>query len=154
MTQLRDFWKWCLSRGNIITLAEMPTFPEIKFELGYRKIITWELQESVLNKLKDISFHINEKIFFGVDMLCTYTALRPEDLRRLKEDSLDDSGWLTICNPTKLKNKFKYVRLHPDHIEEWKTLHKKYPALPAAYFFRHDKGCKANELFGINYLYK
>lgn len=157
MTQLRDFWKWCLARGNIITLAEMPAFPEIKYELGYRKIITWEVQETVLNKLKEISYHINEKIWLAVDMLCTYTALRPDDLRRVTEESLDDYGWLTIYNPTKLKNKFKYIRLHKDHVDEWRSLQNEYPALTGVPFFRHMpgiSGCTANEKFGDKYLYK
>lgn len=96
-----------MARGNIITLAEMPTFPEIGYTLGYRKITTWEVQASVLDKLKEIS---TPKVHLAIGMLCTYTALRPEDIRRITEGSLDDNGWLTITKPTKLKNKFKYKK--------------------------------------------
>jgi hypothetical protein len=157
MTQLRDFWKWCLARGNIITLAEMPTFPEIEFQLGYRKITDWETQEKVITKIKEISYGINPKIWLGIDMLATYTALRPDDLRRVFESSLDKNGWLTIHNPTKRKNKFKTIKLHNDHVNEWRSLQSKYPALPNIPFFRHVtgiSGCTANEIFGDKYLYK
>jgi len=157
MTQLRNFWNWCLKRGNIITLAEMPSFPDIDYELGYRKITDWETQELVLGKVKEISYHINPKIWLGIDMLATYTALRPDDLRRIKESSLDDNGFLVIHNPTKLKNKFKTLRIHEDHINEWKTLQNKYPALPEMPFFRHIKGiggATPNSVFGDKYFYK
>jgi hypothetical protein len=157
MTQLRDFWKWCLKRGNIITLAEMPTFPDIHYELGYRNITDWETQEKVIYKVRELTYNINPKIWLGIDMLSTYTALRPDDLRRMTEGSLDDNGFLIIYNPTKLKNKFKTIRLHPEHVQEWRECQTKYPALPSAYFFRHTKGisgCTENEQFGNKYLYK
>jgi hypothetical protein len=156
-TQLHNFWFWCLARGNIITLAEMPTFPKIDYELGYRKITTWEIQESVIAKVKEISYHINPKIWFGIDMLANYTSLRPDDLRRISEGSLDNNGWLTIHNPTKKKNKFKYIKLHPDHVEEWRNIQLKYPAMSGVPFFRHISGIggsRPNEIFGDKYLYK
>ncbi len=157
MTQLRDFWKWCLKRGNIITLAEMPSFPEITYTLGYRKITDWETQEKVISKVRELTYHINPKIWLGIDMLATYTALRPDDLRRISEGSLDGNGWLVIHNPTKKKNKFKTIRLHENHVEEWRYLQSKYPAIPSMPFFRHVpgiSGCKADKPFGEKYLYK
>lgn len=156
MTQLRDFWKWCLRRG-VINLAEMPIFPEIKYELGRRKITDWETQEKVLAKVKEVTYEMNPKIWLAIDMLATYTALRPGDLRRVYENSLDEHGILTIHNPTKLKNKFKTVRLCSDHINEWRSIQKKYPAMPNVLFFRHVSGfsgIKAGEGFGINILTK
>ena len=146
---LRDFWKWCLSRG-VITMAEMPVFPKIDYKLGYRKIITWEVQTSVLEKVKEISVR-NPKIFLAVDMLATYTKLRPEDMRRITEGNLDNNGWLTIHKPTKLKNKFKYLHLHPDHVTAWRTLQKQYPGLPEAPFFRD---AKTGKVIGKNNLSK
>ena len=153
-SQLHDFWKWCLGRGNVITLAEFPQFPKIEYTLGYRKITDWETQEKVISKVKELSHHINPKIWLGIDILATYTALRPDDLRRIKESSLDPSGLLIIHDPTKLKNKFKTVRLLEDHIKEWRSLQREYPALPEIPFFRHIKGvggAKPNSIFGEKY---
>lgn len=157
MTYLRNFWKWCLKRGNIITLAEMPMFPEINYELGYRKITDWDTQEKVIEKIRELTYDFNPKIWLGIDMLATYTALRPDDLRRITEDSLDENGFLIIHIPTKLKNKFKVIQLHEDHLNEWKALQDKYPALPDMPFFRHVKGnggAKPNSLFGKDYFYR
>ncbi len=155
-SQLHDFWMWCLER-DVITLAEMPRFPKISYDLGYRNITDLETQQAVINKVKEISYHINLKIWLAIDMLATYTALRPDDLRRVSESSLDANGWLTIHNPTKKKNKFKTIRLHPDHVATWHECQAMYPALPGAYFFRHTagiSGCTENERFGDKYLYK
>lgn len=156
-SQLHDFWQWCLKRGNIIALHEMPMFPEIDFELGRRKLTDWETQEKVIAKVKEMSEHINPKIWFGIDMLATYTALRPDDLRRVSESSLDNTGLLIIHNPTKRKNKFKTIRLAKDHTTMWRQLQKQFPAMPDMPFFRHTTGInrvKADTPFGEKYFYK
>ena len=154
MTQLRDFWTWCLKRGNIITLSEMPTFPEINFELGRRKITNWTTQAQIIAKIKEISYEINPKIYLGVDMLAAYTALRPDDLRRVTESSLDANGWMVIHNPTKRKNKFKTIQLFKEHVALWREIQRQYPAMPDVPFFRHVggiPGCAPGEIFGPKY---
>lgn len=157
MTQLRDFWQWCLKRGNIIALHEMPMFPAIDFELGRRKLTDWDTQEMIIATIRELSEHINPKIWFGIDMLATYTALRPDDLRRLYESSLDAHGILIIHNPTKRRHKFKTIRLAEDHVNMWRHLQQQYPAMPDMPFFRHTTGInrvKADTPFGEKYLYK
>ena len=121
VSQLHDFFMWVRQR-DVITLAQFPVFPTIDFELGRRKITDWATQEIILEKIREISAHINEKIWLGCDMLANYTALRPDDLRRVQENSLDDHGFLTIHYPTKRKNKFKVVQLVQDHVDEWRRL--------------------------------
>lgn len=153
--QLHNFWQWCYDRG-IIALEEMPKFPKIDYELGYRKITNWEIQEKVINKVREL-YAFNPKIGLAIDMLSTYTALRPDDLRRVKESSLDDNGYLIIHNPTKRKNKFKTIRLHSDHVTEWCDLQKRFPGLTDAPFFRHVTNitrAKQGIVFGANYLSK
>jgi hypothetical protein len=135
----------------------MPAFPEIDYELGRRKLTDWETQEQIITKVKEISEHVNPKIWFGIDMLATYTALRPDDLRRVYENSLDRSGILIIHNPTKKKNKFKTIRLIEDHAKLWAQLQKQFPAMPDMPFFRHTTGInrvQADTPFGDKYLYK
>lgn len=135
-SQLHDFWTWVLSRGDVITLAEFPAFPVIKYELKYRKIISWEVQENVLQKVKEQTYHINPKVHLACDLLAHYTALRPDDLRRIRECDFDGE-WIHLVNPTKLKNKAKHIRLHPDHCAEWDKIRKLFPAMPDMPFFRH-----------------
>ena len=94
-------------------------------------------------------------------MLCSYTKLRPGDLRNLKESDIDiEFGVMTIWRPTKTKKmkKPKVIRerLLDYHLEEIKQLKQKYPASPATLFFRHNEKSQAEiDLpFGINFLYK
>ncbi len=156
-SQLHDFWNWCCHTRRAVTLAEFPVFPKIDFELGYRKITTWEIQEKVIAKVKDLTYSTNPKIWLAIDMLATYTALRPDDLLRVNEEDLTDTGWLIIRNPTKIKNKTKKIRLHPDHINEWRKIAEIYPGLPETPFFRHTvtiRRSKQGMVFGKNYLSK
>lgn len=148
LSQLHDFFNWLRQRGVI---QDIPIFPKIDYELGRRKITDWETQALVLETLREMSWHVSEKIWLGCDMLSAYTALRPDDLRRVFEDSLDENGFLTIHNPTKRKNKFKVIRLLPEHVDEWRRLQNLYPAVPTMPFFRHKPhGREANLLFGKN----
>lgn len=155
-SQLHDFWMWCLRR-KVVSLAEMPVFPTIDYELGWRSVTTWENQELVLEKIKERTYTTNPKIWLAVDMLATYTELRPDDIRRITEGNFHESGYITIHNPTKKKNKFKMIKLHPDHIEEWKLIRDKFPGLPEAPFFRHVTTVanrRAGTKWGIHYLKK
>lgn len=54
-SQLHDFWVWCRKR-RAITMAEFPEFPEIKYELGYRKITDWKTQGDVIDKVRELAF--------------------------------------------------------------------------------------------------
>ncbi len=152
-SQLHDFWVFCRKK-RALTWADFPEFPVIDYDLGYRKVTTWKNQEIVLNKIKERTYHINPKVWFAADLLALYTELRPEDIRRIREgDLLDDH--LMIYNPTKKKNKLKVIKLHPEHIAEWKAIAEKYPALPDAYFFRHITRIAnryAGTRWGVNYL--
>ena len=76
-------------------------------------------------------------------------------IRRVTEE-LDENGWLTVYNPTKRKNKFKYIRLHEDHIVMWEELQRQFPALPETPFFRHHGRVRGTTqtgiIFGEHYL--
>jgi len=47
---LHDFWNW-LRKRKVITIQNMPEFPETPFELGYRKTISKEEQEKILREV-------------------------------------------------------------------------------------------------------
>jgi hypothetical protein len=73
---LQDFWTW-LRKRKLLRLEQIPEFPEVKFELGFRTTITKTKQEEILDKIREMSFHINPKIWLGIKWLCTYIAIRP-----------------------------------------------------------------------------
>jgi integrase len=91
---LHDFWVW-LRKRRLIRPDQMPEFPETKFELGFRTTIDKETQESVLQKVYAMTFHINPKIWLGIKWLSTYIAIRPGELVKIKEKHIDTgNGYL------------------------------------------------------------
>lgn len=154
-SQLHDFWSWLLRRG-VINPSQMPLFPEIKYDLGFRKILDWETQQAVMDEVYRIA--LNPKVGFGIELLATYVALRPGDLLKIKEGDINlKDNEIIIHDPTKSKMKFKPILLTEDHTERFRELKEMYPGFPALPFFRHIpgiSGCRADRPFGKKYLYK
>ncbi|MFH1152802.1 MAG: hypothetical protein V1793_03205 [Pseudomonadota bacterium] len=153
-SRVSDFWKWILRRG-IINMAQMPLFPKIEFELGYRKITDMETQEAIIREIKTMTYHVNPKIWLGIDLLSTYVNIRPGDLLKLREGDIDlDHGELVFLYPTKRKNRLKKTRLLDHHIQILTEIKRQFPALPDVKFFRHHGGVqsvKPGEPFGPKY---
>ncbi|MBC2716454.1 MAG: hypothetical protein HF978_14210 [Desulfobacteraceae bacterium] len=151
---LNDFFTWLKKRENI----PVPEMPDCNFELGWRKYTDLETQSLILDQIKRLTYHVNKKIWFGVELLASYPELRPDDLRRIAEaDFNPEFSTITIHTPTKKKNKFKVIKLIPEHAVTWKSLKNERSGLPNMPFFRHVdgiKGCKAESIFGEKYLYK
>jgi len=160
-SHLSSFWKWCLEQDDIITLAEMPHFKKIKYRLGWRKITTWEIQTRVIERVKELTYHFNPKIWFGIELLATYAELRPFDLLKIREGDYY-RGFVTVFDPTKSENKGSCViltiKLLPEHAEEWERISEMYPTLnEEMLFFRHPGGrggTNANTPFGDKYFLK
>ncbi len=157
-SQLHDFWTWCRKR-KIISLAEFPEFPEIEYKLGYRKVTTWEIQEKVIDRVKEISYERNPKIWLGIEMLATHTEIRPGDLLKIREGDYQ-RGYVTIFDPTKSQAKggiWKTIRLLPEHTEAWENIRGMYPCLNDEMpFFRHHggiAGLAVNQPFSDKYFY-
>jgi len=149
---LHTFWTW-LKKRQVITSQHFPNFPEIKYQLGFRKIIDKETQKSIIDEVKRISFHINPKIWLGIKWLATYIAIRPGELIKLRERDIDYRLGYFIVLHTK-EGKEKLVPM----LEEDKELLRSLPTgLPELSFFRHPggiSGCRLGEPFGPRYLYK
>ena len=155
---LHDFFTRYLVEEDIIKRSQIPEFPQVSFELGYRKITDWDTQNEIMSELYRLTWDLNPKIYVAVDLLRTYTTLRPGDLLRLTEADVDvKNGILMVWRPTKRKNKRKTVRLVPDHIEMLSEIKDRFKALPSMPFFRHHTGLSgvaAGQPFGNKYLYK
>jgi len=154
-SNLSDFWKWLVRRG-VINQAQMPLFPHISFDLGYRKVTDWETQSKIIAEIERISK--NPKVAFGVELLAMYPALRPGDLLKIKEENIDlKHSEIVIHDPTKRKNQFKQILLIPEHVEKFEQLKKQYPGFPKLVFFRHVpgvQGTKPDQPFGEKMFYK
>ena len=154
-SNLHDFWNWLLRRA-VINTNQMPVFPKIPYELGYRNIIDWKTQQTIIDEVYRIAK--NPKVGFGIELLSTYPALRPGDLLKIKESDIDlNHGEIIIHNPTKSKNKFKQILLLSEHVKRFKFFKEHYTGFPSLPFFRHIpgiSGAKANKLFGHKQFYK
>ncbi len=132
---LHTFWTW-LRKRRVITLAQFPEFPEVKYNLGFRKIIDKATQEEIIEEVKRISYHRNPKIWLGVKWLATYISIRPGELLKMTERDIDTRLGYFIVLHTK-EGKEKLVPM----IEEDKEIINAMPAgLPQLPFFRHVRG--------------
>jgi integrase len=146
---LHSFFMWLKKREKI----PMPDFPEVSFELGWRKIIDKKTQESIIDEVYRIAYYINPKIWLGIKWLSTYISIRPGELLNLKEENVDIRlGYFIIPHPKEKRPKL--VPIIDEDIEIIKSMPR---GLPKLYFFRHLKsvaGVKAGDRFGEKYLYK
>jgi predicted nucleic acid-binding Zn ribbon protein len=145
---LHSFFTWlCLREKNI----SMPDMPVIKFECGWRNIVSLDTQQAILNEVRRISWDTNPKIWLGIKWLATYIAFRPNELRNLKESEINISGFFVVPKPKEKTPKL--IAMLPEDIE----LYNEYRGIPNLYFFRHVKGngnAKPGTQFGKDYLYK
>jgi len=145
MATLHAFWQW-LRRRRIIRLDQMPEFPEVKYELGWRNTISKDIQQQILAEIFRLTHDKNLKIYLGIRWLSIYISLRPGELRRIKEEDIDrENGYLLIKHPK--EKKAKVVPLLEEDIDLINSFPRGLPFLP---FFRH----KNSRPFGVNCFYK
>jgi len=82
-TTLHSFWEWLRMR-QVLRLDQIPQFPEISPELGWRKILPKHTQQKVLDEVYKLTASINIKIWLAIKFLCTYISIRPKELRNIK----------------------------------------------------------------------
>jgi integrase len=153
-TCLHQFFKWVARRERTV---EFPVFPEIEFELGWRRIVSIEIQQAIIDDVKQVSWDVNPKIWLGIKLLATYIKIRPGEMRSVRERDINlESGYIHIPNPKEgSKKRGKYAHLDPEDIELIKTFPRSLN--PDLYFFRHmsgRSGVKAGAQFGPKYLKK
>jgi len=149
---LHSFWTW-LRRRRILRPDQIPEFPTVSFELGFRKLISPETQEAVLEEIHRISYHINPKVWLGVKWCMTYPNTRPGEFISILEEHINlDTGTILIPHPKEKKSK-----LIPLIHEDWDLLRTMPRGFPKHRFFRHAagiSGVKAGKPFGEKYFYK
>jgi integrase len=153
-TTLHTFFAWVVKRNRRAKVRiEMPEFPDIKFELGWRKTVDKATQQEIIEEVKRISYDINPKIWLGVLWLSTYVNVRPIELIHVKEKDINlEYGIMNIRHNKEQKPKMAY--LLDEDVELLKSMPRGFPEL---YFFRHGKrkgvALKKRGQFGKDYLY-
>ncbi len=153
-TNLHTFFVWLIKR-RVFRKDQMPEFPELSFELGYRKTVNKTTQDAIIEEVRKLSLN-NPRIYIGIKWLCTYVSIRPGELLGILEEDIDlRQGLLVIRDHKTVSHKGpKVVPLLKEDIELIGTLPK---GFPKSYFFRRDTkggGHKAGEQFGPKLLYR
>ena len=142
---LHDFFTWLNKREGI----PVPDMPVIKFELGWRNIIDVDVQEKIIAEVGRIA---PVKVWVGIKWLSMYVAIRPNEMRNLKERDINVSGFFIV--PTNKEKKPKLVPMLEDDIDLYNSFT---TGLPDMFFFRHLKGngtAKPGSHFGKDLFYK
>lgn len=149
ITCLATFFKWVEDREEGKYTA--PKMPVVKYELGWRTVITKQHQIDILNEVKRITYDYNPKIWLAIKWLATYVGIRPGEMIRVQEKDVNIDGTLFVRY--KKEKEGRFIDLNPEDIEIVNSLPK---GLPEQVFFRHEKvkGYKTGTPFGDNYLYK
>lgn len=152
-TTMHTFWNWACKRDSML---KMPDFPAIHFELGWRKIITKQMQDAILEKVKDLSWDINPKIYIGILFLATYPNVRPKELLNVIEEDISLDYGTILIKYNKVRGKHTTIYLLDEDIELLRTMPR---GFPKQFFFRHDKIRKGVHIqnryqFGEKYWYK
>src|SRR3990172_1040427 len=138
---LHHFFAWCKRRE---TVPDVPQFPMIRFELGYRQTVGKDTQIRIVEEVRRIA---PLKTWLAIRWLCTYINVRPAEMISLKECHIDLENAL-ILFPYPKEDKYKTAPLTDVDLEILQSF-------PVAFsggmlFFRHADGSP----FGKSYLYK
>jgi integrase len=139
MTSIRAMYVWLKKRQEIQVI---PEFPDVEFELGYRKTVDKETQTAILD---DIKAHEPFKVWLGIRFLATYISIRPMELMNVTWGNIDEkNGYIYIPHPK--EKKFKAVPILPEDTVLLGELPK---GLPLSFVF----GDNGNR-YGINRFYR
>jgi integrase len=154
-SNLHAFFRWLVKR-RVLRPEQMPEFPEVQFELGWRKTIEMTTQDAILEEIRKLT-QDNPRIYIAIKWLATYINVRPIELLGIKEEDVDLSAGLVVVRKHKTAKaikKPKFIPLIPEDVELIKSLVKGFPKMP---FFRRDKGGggrRQNASFGRHILYR
>lgn len=153
---LHSFYTW-LQKRQVLSAHQVPEFPEVHYELGWRKTVDKETQERIIEEVRRISYNINQKIWFGVFLLASYPKVRPGEIITVNEEHIDLEQGIMFVPKSKVEPKKIY--LLEEDVAFIKSCVRGLPPMP---FFRHQpkrKGVsqkhyqKRGGRFGKDYLY-
>ena len=154
-TVLHNFWSWVVRREKKRSNLRMPEFPEIKFKLSWRNIVSMEDQAAILDEIYKLTFHVNPRIWLGIKLLSIYPKVRPGELLNVKEGHINlQENWIVFPDPKEGTPKF--IHLLPEHSDLIREIRGP-KGLPDMFFFRHIKpvsNIKVGTKFGDQYLRK
>lgn len=153
MSTLHNFFQW-LAKRKELSRDQMPEFPRISFELGWRKTVSKEIQNAILDEVRRLTAK-NPRIYIAIQFLATYINVRPGELLQVLEEDVDyERGLIVIRNHKTVKHTRapKIIPLLPEDLELLRSLPRGFPKM---HLFRRDHGGggrPAGSAFGKNIL--
>ncbi len=132
---LHDFFSWLRDSG-FITFEQIPKFPVVpNVVMAFRDLVDKDTQLEILDKLKEMTWDYNPRIWVCIKWLSTYFSIRPGEMLSLKEKHINTRARVIFVQPENDKNKQgKIIDLLPEDIALVESLT---PGFPEQYFFRH-----------------
>lgn len=157
-TNLHAFWQWMVD-SDIIASADMPKFPVVEFELGWRKTVSKSIQDSILDEVYNLTMPLAPRVYLAIRWLSIYVSIRPSELLKLTESSVDYDGGRLIVSQHKTAKKIKAPKVVPLLNYDLEFLRSLPRSLDrSAPLFRHDyaynSNLKPNTPFGAKILYR
>ena len=146
LVNFKTMMAWAKKRKII---NDVPEFPTIRYELGWRKTIDRATQ---LKILAHIEARASERTAMAFRWLMTYTALRPGELPQITLDDISSDGILTI-KKHKVSRSSSIPKEIPLLTEDFLKV-KVIDDGSGGHIFKHGKkpGCAPNHPFGEKYL--
>jgi integrase len=148
LSMLHDFYTW-LARRQEIRKDQIPEFPAIRYELGWRKTVDKNTQDLILAEIHRLTWDDNPKIYLAVLWCSTYINIRPGEWRGVLEEDIDIDRGIILVRDHKTKKHTKspkVVALIGDDAALLRSIPRSFPKL---HFFRHPNG----KPFGKELLY-
>ncbi len=143
---LHQFFAWTCRREKI----RMPDIPNIKFQLGWRRIVDIGTQQKIIDKVWEISGETNPRVWLGISILAHNSNVRPGELVKVAEgDVMLEYGLIMVKYPKEGQDTSKQAVLNQAEIDLIRSLP---TALPDVPLFRHapgQSGIVAGEQFSV-----
>jgi integrase len=121
-------------------ISEVPEFPKVEFELGFRKTVDKDVQQAIID---DVEKHEPFKVWLGIRFLATYISIRPMELMNLTWGNIDaKNGYIYIPHPK--EKKYKAVPILP---QDMVLLTGQAREMPTMYLFGGGKRYGANRFY-------
>lgn len=149
---LHAFWVW-LRQRRVISLEQMPEFPVVDFQLGWRTIVSKETQQAIIDKVYEQQHEHAIKAWIGIKWLATYPSIRPKELVSIREDDFSfELGGVWLRSPKGKEPLF--IPMLEEDLEQAREFPR---TIGNPFFFRHQYGfggVRPGKQFGKDYLYK
>lgn len=151
---LTDFWAWVVRRERRKSVLEMPEFPQIRFKMKMKKVLSVQQQQKIIEEVRRISWQKNPRIWLAIKLLSLYPRVRPAEMVNVQESDINlDENWIVFPDPKEQEP--KYIHLLQEHANLIADIRGMEKADSSLYFFRHVagvKGTKEGVQFGPKYL--